>query len=36
LKSWRRQKPVQALAAPAPQISDETLKKIEREIRAMD
>ena len=36
LKNWRKQKPVQAVANPAPQISDETLKKIEREIRAMD
>src|SRR5574338_987277 len=36
LKNWRKQNPVPAAANPVPQISDETLKKIEREIRAMD
>jgi len=36
LKNWRKQKPAPAVSAPLPQISDETLQKIEREIRDMD
>ncbi len=36
LKNWRKQKPVVAASAPLPQISDEVLKRIEREIQEMD
>jgi len=36
LKNWRAQKPAPATAAPLPQIPDEILKKIEREIQEMD
>jgi cytochrome c-type biogenesis protein CcmH len=36
LKNWRKQKPAPAISAPLPQIPDEILKKIEREIREMD
>lgn len=36
LKNWRKQKPVPAVAAPLPQIPDEILKRIEREIRELD
>ena len=36
LKNWRKQKPATAISAPLPQIPDEILQKIEREIRDMD
>jgi cytochrome c-type biogenesis protein CcmH len=36
LKNWRAQKLVPAIATPLPQIPDEILKKIEREIQEMD
>ena len=36
LRNWRKQKPATAVTAPAPQIPDEILGKIEREIREMD
>lgn len=36
LKNWREQKPVLAASAPFPQIPDEVLKRIEREIQEMD
>lgn len=36
LKNWRKQKTAPAISAPLPRISDEILKKIEREIREMD
>ena len=36
LRNWRKQKPVAVAAASPPQISDEILKKIEREIQEMD
>lgn len=36
LKNWRKQKTAPAVSAPLPQIPDEILKKIEREIREMD
>ncbi len=36
LKNWRKQKPALVTAAPLPQIPDEILKKIEREIQEMD
>lgn len=36
LNNWRKQKPVLATAAPLPEIPDDILKKIEREIQEMD
>ncbi len=36
LKNWRKQKTAPAISVPLPQIPDEILKKIEREIREMD
>src|SRR5512147_1815897 len=36
LRNWRKQKPVPANITPRPQIPDEILKKIEREIQEMD
>jgi hypothetical protein len=36
LRNWRKQKPVLAVSTPSPQIPDEILKKIEREIQEMD
>ena len=36
LKNWQKQKPALVTAAPLPQIPDEILKKIEREIQEMD
>jgi len=36
LRNWRKQKPAPVISAPLPQIPDEILKKIEREIREMD
>lgn len=36
LKNWRKQKPVVAVSVPLPQIPDEVLKRIEREIQEMD
>jgi cytochrome c-type biogenesis protein CcmH len=36
LKSWRKQKPAPAVVASPPQISDEVLRKIEREIQELD
>jgi cytochrome c-type biogenesis protein CcmH len=36
LRNWRKQKPVLAVAAPLPQIPDEILKRIEREIQELD
>ena len=36
LKNWRKQKPAPEVSIPQPQISDEILQKIEREIREMD
>ena len=35
LRNWRKQKPALAASTPAPQIPDEILKKIEREIQEM-
>ena len=35
LRNWRKQKPTLAASTPAPQIPDEILKKIEREIQEM-
>ena len=35
LKNWRKQEPILAASAPVPQIPDEILKKIEREIQEM-
>lgn len=36
LKNWRKQKTAPVTSIPLPQIPDEILKKIEREIREMD
>ena len=36
LKNWRKQKPVPAVISSVPRISDEVLKRIEREIRELD
>lgn len=36
LRNWQKQKPTLAISTPVPQIPDEILKKIEREIREMD
>jgi len=36
LKNWRAKKPALATSAPLPQIPDDILKKIEREIQEMD
>lgn len=36
LKNWRKQKSVPVVAAPLPQVPDEILKRIEREIQEMD
>lgn len=36
LRNWRKQKPVLAVSTPSPQIPDEILKRIEREIQEMD
>ena len=36
LRNWRKQKAVVTISSPTPQIPDEVLQKIEREIRAMD
>lgn len=36
LKNWRKQKPVPVVVTAAPEIPDEVLRKIEREIREMD
>ena len=36
LRNWRKQRPAPMISTPLPQIPDEILKKIEREMREMD
>jgi cytochrome c-type biogenesis protein CcmH len=36
LRNWRKQKPAPAVSTPQPQIPDELLRKIERELRDLD